>query len=58
MLREKLEVFHGFFTKILTRKNPEQIMATASKAGLEKTLTAIDLIILGVRLHLDTSKAE
>lgn len=48
MLREKLEVFHGFFTKILTRKNPEQIMATASKAGLEKTLTAIDLIILGV----------
>ena len=44
MLREKLEVFHGFFTKILTRKNPEQIMATASKAGLEKTLTAISLL--------------
>ncbi len=41
-------ILEGFFTKILTRKNPEQMLATASKAGLEKTLTAIDLIILGV----------
>ena len=45
---DKKHILQGFFTKILTRKNPEQMLATASKAGLEKTLTAIDLIILGV----------
>ena len=44
----KKHVLEGFFTKILTRKNPEDMLETASKAGLEKTLTAIDLIILGV----------
>ena len=44
----KKHILGDFFTKILTRKNPEQMMETASKAGLEKTLTAIDLIILGV----------
>ena len=44
----KGHIFEGFFTKILTRKRPEQMLETASKAGLEKTLTAIDLIILGV----------
>lgn len=44
----KKHILEGFFTKILTRKNPEDMLETASKAGLEKTLTAIDLIILGV----------
>ena len=48
MLKEKLSVFHGFFTKILTRKNPDDMMKKASEAGLEKTLTAIDLVILGI----------
>ena len=41
-------ILGGLFTKLLTRKNPEAMLETASKAGLEKTLTAIDLIILGV----------
>lgn len=44
----KHHILEGVFTKLLTKKNPEQIMETASKAGLEKTLTAIDLVILGV----------
>lgn len=44
----KKHILEGFFTKLLTRKNPEDMLETASKAGLEKTLTAIDLIILGV----------
>ncbi len=44
----KQHILQNFFTKILTRKNPEDMLATASKAGLEKTLTAIDLVILGV----------
>lgn len=43
-----LEGFNSLVSKILTRKNPEQMMETASKAGLEKTLTAIDLVVLGV----------
>lgn len=44
----KKHIFGRFFSNILTRKKPEQMLATASKAGLDKTLTAIDLIILGV----------
>jgi APA family basic amino acid/polyamine antiporter len=48
MLKDKLNVFNGFFSKILTRKNPEDMIKKASEAGLEKTLTAIDLIILGI----------
>lgn len=48
MLKEKLGVFNGFFSKILTRKNPEDMMEKASKSGLVKTLTAIDLVILGI----------
>lgn len=44
----KNHIMGGFFTKLLTKKNPEQLLDTASKAGLEKTLTAIDLVILGV----------
>ena len=44
----KKHILEGFFRNLLTRKNPEQMLETASKAGLEKTLTAIDLVILGV----------
>jgi chromosome segregation protein len=48
----KKHILEGFFTKILTRKNPEDMLETASKAGLEKTLTAISLLfaILNVRV--------
>jgi APA family basic amino acid/polyamine antiporter len=45
---ENNKVFRGFFSKILTRKNPEDMIKKASEAGLEKTLTAFDLIILGI----------
>ena len=41
-------IFTKFFSKILTRKNPDDMLQDARKAGLEKTLTAIDLVILGV----------
>ena len=35
-------------SKMLTRKNPEDMLKKASEAGLEKTLTAVDLIMLGI----------
>ena len=47
MLKEN-SIFRGFVSKILTRKNPEDMLKKASEAGLEKTLTAIDLIVLGI----------
>lgn len=41
-------LFSHFMTKILTRKNPDEMIQDASSAGLEKTLGAWDLIILGI----------
>ena len=41
-------IFSHFFTKILTRKNPDEMLKEASSAGFEKTLGALDLIILGI----------
>ncbi|MGN1154270.1 MAG: amino acid permease [Candidatus Gastranaerophilaceae bacterium] len=48
MTEKNKNVFSNFFTKILTRKNPDEMLKEASSAGLEKTLGAIDLIILGI----------
>ena len=48
MTEKNKNVFSNFFTKILTRKNPDEMLKEASGAGLEKTLGAIDLIILGI----------
>ena len=47
MLKEN-NFFRGFVSKILTRKNPEDMLKKASEAGLEKTLTAIELVVLGI----------
>ena len=41
-------LFNGFFRKILTKRNPEDMIKKANEAGLEKTLTAFDLIVLGI----------
>jgi len=41
-------IFSHFFTKILTRKNPDEMIKTANAAGFKKTLTAVDLVILGI----------
>src|SRR5574344_1481434 len=41
-------VFSNFFTKILTRKNPDDMIKKANEAGFNKTLTAVDLVILGI----------
>ena len=41
-------IFSHFFTKILTRKNPDEMIQDANKAELQKTLGALDLIILGI----------
>ena len=41
-------LFNGFFSKILTKRNPEDMIKKANEAGLEKTLTAFDLIVLGI----------
>src|SRR5574344_736081 len=41
-------LFSNFFNKILTRKNPDEMIKKANEAGFEKTLTAFDLIILGI----------
>ena len=38
----------NILVKMLTRKNPDEALASAQKGGLEKTLGAWDLIILGV----------
>jgi len=48
MSNKNNNLFKGFFSKILTRKNPEAMIQNASKSGLEKTLNAFDLIILGI----------
>src|SRR5574344_197605 len=41
-------LFSNFFTKILTRKNPDEMIKKANEAGFSKTLTAVDLVILGI----------
>lgn len=46
--KQNTGIFSHFFTKILTRKNPDEMLADASKAGFQKTLGALDLIILGI----------
>ena len=46
--KQNTGLFNHFFRKILTRKNPDEMLQEANKAGLEKTLGALDLIILGI----------
>ena len=35
-------------SKLFKRKNPDDMMKVARRNGLKKTLTAIDLIVLGI----------
>lgn len=37
-----------FVSKLLKKKNPDDLIAQSKEAGLSKTLTAFDLIVLGV----------
>lgn len=37
-----------FFNRICRKKNPDELIAQSKKNGLKKTLTAFDLIILGI----------
>lgn len=46
--KQNTGLFNHFFSKILTRKNPDEMLQEANSAGLEKTLGALDLIILGI----------
>ncbi|MCD8377926.1 MAG: amino acid permease [Candidatus Gastranaerophilales bacterium] len=48
MLKYKPVIYRDFYKKILTRKNPEEMIKKASEAGLQKTLSAVDLVILGI----------
>src|SRR5574344_903330 len=41
-------LFSNFFTKILTRKNPDEMIKKANESEFSKTLTAVDLVILGI----------
>lgn len=46
--------FKKFISNILTKKTPEQMMETASKSDLAKTLTVGDLVILGIGAVIGT----
>ena len=45
---------NGFWAKVFRMKSPEELMASANKNGLKKTLGAMDLIILGVGAVIGT----
>ena len=45
---------NGFLAKVFRMKTPEELMASANKSGLKKTLGAWDLIILGVGAVIGT----
>lgn len=38
----------NFVSKLLKKKNPDDLIAQSKEAGLNKTLTAFDLVILGI----------
>lgn len=45
---------NGFLAKVFRKKSPEELMDSANKHGLKKTLNAFDLIILGVGAVIGT----
>ena len=46
--KKELSVLANFVNKLLTIKNPDEMLQQADKGGLKKSLGAFDLIILGV----------
>ncbi len=43
-----ITLFKQFIMNLLKKKNPDEMLADSQKSGLSKTLTGIDLIILGI----------